>query len=62
MDIIRNMVRTIIDKIKSLFEEDKIEVEPKIIKKEIRYNKHGFPTYNPRVQLKSKSNNQNRKY
>ena len=56
------MVRTIIDKIKSLFEEDKIEVNPKKIKSKIRYNKHGFPTYQPRIKSDSKSNNQNYKY
>tara|TARA_B110001454_G_scaffold87762_1_gene84090 strand:- start:273 stop:443 length:171 start_codon:yes stop_codon:yes gene_type:complete len=56
------MVKTLIDKIKGLFAGDKNEVKPKLIKSKIRYNKHGFPTYNPRVQSDSKSNNQKHKY
>ena len=60
------MVKTLIDKIKGLFAEDKNEVEDKVKSKKIiakiRYNKHGFPTYNPRPYSKSKSNNKKYKY
>ena len=56
------MVKTLIDKIKGLFAEDKTEVEPKKIKQKIRYNKHGFPTYNPRLHSDPKSNKENFKY
>ena len=36
------MVRTIIDKIKSLFEEDKIEVKPKKIKSDSKSNNQNY--------------------
>ena len=55
-------MKSIIDKIKGLFAEDKNEVKPKKIKSKIRYNKHGFPTYNPRLHSDSKSNKEKYKY
>ena len=43
-----SLITDILNKVKTYIgSEEKIENKPKINKRKIRYNKHGFPTYSP---------------
>ena len=60
------MVKEILNKIKlnlkQLIGNKKSEEETKIIKRKIKYNKHGFPSYQPIVEEEKDSNKRNLKY
>ena len=60
------MVKEILNKIKlnlkQLIGNKKSEEETKIIKRKIKYNKHGFPSYRPIVEEEKDSNKRNLKY
>ena len=57
MEIINNIlnkVKSYIDSDKSRNNSNKSKPKPKINKRDLRYNKHGFPTYSPANRKKSK--------
>ena len=58
--IIRNMVKEIIDKIrtniKNIIGKNNSKNKSEIIQKKIKYNKHGFPSYRPIVEEEKESN------
>jgi len=60
------MVKKIINKIKlnlkRLIGDKESKDESEIIKKKIRYNKHGFPSYRPSIEEEKDSNKRNYKY
>ena len=57
------IINKILNKVKTyISSEEKIENKPKINKQKIRYNKHGFPTYSPRIVKDSESNKKKFKY
>jgi len=57
------IINNILNKLKTyISSEEKIESKPKINKRKIRYNKHGFPTYSPPNDKSSESNKRKFKY
>jgi len=60
------MVKVIIDRIKTniknIIGKNNSNNKSEIIKKKIRYNKHGFPSYYPIVEEDKESNKRTYKY
>ena len=61
------IINQILNKLKNCWSSDEQNVDeqnekPKRVIGKIRYNKHGFPTYQPRIKSDSKSKNRFPKY